>query len=134
MNSVNDLIPEWETGASVKTINEVADDRAKAEQLRGIARTAWHPVSVPPAEADSQTQEPGGAVLAYWNDGQVTMEDWEDVANRRYPDMAYWARVRDVVLMPPTDHPIEDPDKPDQDTIAPDFDYVRESYNPPGDQ
>ena len=67
-----------------------------SEALKKEARKAWHPVSEPPTEADG---DDFGEVLV--TDRKVVhMEPWDRVSELTRPG-TQWARIRDVVLMPP---------------------------------
>mgnify|MGYP006285465195 CR=1 FL=1 len=63
--------------------------------LRRVARTAWHPVSEPPTEADADEW----GYVTFLVDGMVVTEPYWEMPGTA----AEWARIRDVVLLPPED-------------------------------
>jgi hypothetical protein len=64
-----------------------------ASDLEQVARTAWHPVSEPPRKED------GYYVIVVGCLGEVRTTPWHAISVN---DQA-WARIRDVVLLPPED-------------------------------
>ena len=75
-----------------------------AKDVERVARTAWHPVSEPPTEADG---DEAGNVIARTTEGILETLSWDCEAMHGNPiyeaPATHWARIRDVVLMPPED-------------------------------
>lgn len=80
------------------SVNDVEDDR-----LDELARTAWKPVSEPPVEADGDAD--GDVLLLLGGSkGATDHAYWKDVATNKQmilEDGDMWARIKDVVLLPP---------------------------------
>lgn len=102
MSGVNDLAKEWLGGRSLEDAESSGDLQLEgaagcASDLRETARTAWHPVSNPPTEADGDRNH---CVFVWYGGDDFGLQDVQDVRNHA-PDGAKWARVSDVLLMPP---------------------------------
>lgn len=91
---INDLSKEWERRHWIGDLSEAG------EELNEIARTAWHPVSEPPTEADD-----ADLTLVWregWTEAQLVRVGMiRLMAERGDGYGVYWARQRDVVLLPP---------------------------------
>lgn len=72
-----------------------------AKDVERVVSTAWHPVSEPPTEVDGDSPRGGGDVIARWEDGLVSTEGWNDVAELAFGGITHWARINDVLLLPP---------------------------------
>ena len=81
-------------------INDYSTTYYDATHVADMARTAWHPVSDPPTEGEDTD------LVLVWH------PNWSSCAVERVGNvrlLAYrgsrmwWARQRDVVLLPPTD-------------------------------
>lgn len=70
---------------------------ACAFDLESQARTAWRKVKEPPTKADADAWD---FVAVYMRDGSVDMANWIAVREGMHPEAMYWARIRDVVLLP----------------------------------
>jgi hypothetical protein len=109
MASVNDLAQEWREVAGnlgprqEKTYMAGFDNgqyiarKMCASEVEHHAHTAWHPVSERPTEDDAE--ERTGQVLILDHAGCVGKEYWDEVNSD--PEIKQWARIRDVVLLPP---------------------------------
>ena len=82
---------------SVMGVNNLAN-----HDVALVAHTAWHPISNPPTNAD--TDAVGEVIVAHGN-GMIDLMNLEEIEVMRVdaPGIAQeakWARVQDVVLMP----------------------------------
>lgn len=116
--SVNDLQSKWrkEDGAHIRAYASDGIDAGDVQEayaagcdncvddLQNTAKSAWKPVSEPPVEADGADATPVGAIAVKTSDGCIAMPvEWSAVANGECPSVVAWARIRDVVLLPPED-------------------------------
>lgn len=95
MSGVNDLANQWRKMLN-RTDAGYYSMTVCAGELEELARTAWHPVSEPPTEADGD--EAGHVAVWFCDDGVLTLLNYR-AASVSGPN-AIWARIRDVILMP----------------------------------
>jgi hypothetical protein len=97
MASVNDLAANWMYRVAQTNGRKAVD--ACAEELRNTARTAWHPVSEPPTAEDADDND---LVLMFTKYKETDHVHWDVVAKAHMNTaITHWARIRDVVLLPP---------------------------------
>ena len=94
---VNELASRWgaEWIESGEPLYNVYDCSECAYELRETARTSWHSSEEPPSAEDADSQ---GNVVMQWENGYIEIGEYDWVAP---PSVLHWARIRDVVLLPP---------------------------------
>jgi len=114
--SVNELVQRWRDFAMQDVPKDYSERGLTQKYLRGdcaaggawdaadeledVARTAWHPVSETPTEADAGGYMVDPSCVLIINDGgEVGMAPWWSVPHHVRTE--YWARINDVVLLPP---------------------------------
>jgi len=103
MASVNELAARWRNAArnrkQRKLVTGRSIQRQHAEELEQVARTAWHPVSEPPTEADGDAHQRVLVRRAGRSQHDIALLTTGSDLSR----FEEWARIRDVILMPPED-------------------------------
>lgn len=100
MASVNDLAQRWANKADPNDAAKWVYGDASMELLQ-VARTAWYPSQDPPSREDGDKR---GNVLALYPSGGIVFRSVEQMGYRaNTSSKVLWARIRDVVLMPPED-------------------------------
>lgn len=101
MTGVNDLIHEWIRDGDYWAGGITGAKEVLGDELIDVARTAWHPASQPPTQEDGNRF--GMVLYAACKCGEwhVWEGRWHGADNDTPSDC--WARIRDVVLLPPED-------------------------------
>jgi len=99
MDGVNDLVERWleeyeDHEGNVWYHAGYAEDCA--DDLIRLSNEAWHPVSEPPTVLGGES---AGWVMIWTPENLVHMDLYENIFDETYKD-CFWARIKDVVLLP----------------------------------